>query len=118
MHAALADGQHVALVLDGPGTQQDFPVGTPGHFGERRRQDEEVDLAERTEEFGKARITSYNVCYTKLLRSAIAGATIDTSLGISGMLLWMAILTLVPGLLWALLLMSGRFVESVPDENL
>jgi MFS family permease len=50
--------------------------------------------------------------------SAIAGATIDTSLGISGMLLWMAILTLVPGLLWALLLMSGRFVESVPDENL
>ena len=58
MHAALADGQHVALVLDGPGTQQDFPVGTPGHFGKRRRQDQQVDLAERTEEFGKAQVVA------------------------------------------------------------
>jgi MFS family permease len=49
--------------------------------------------------------------------SAIVGGTIDTPLGIPGILLWMAILTLVPGLLWAMLLFTSKSVESAPNET-
>ena len=46
--------------------------------------------------------------------SAIAGGAIDSSLGISGMVWWMAALSLVPGLLWTLWLRAGKSTEPTP----
>ena len=33
MPPALRNRQHVALILDGAGTQQDLPMGAPGNLG-------------------------------------------------------------------------------------
>jgi hypothetical protein len=53
--AALSDREKVALVLDGAGAQQDFPVRAAGRLGEGGRNQDQVDRTERTVEFGKRR---------------------------------------------------------------
>lgn len=50
--------------------------------------------------------------------AAAGGWALDaTTLGISGVLWWMAGLTLIPGLLWALWVAFGEHAEPLPDEE-
>ncbi len=50
--------------------------------------------------------------------AAVTGRALDTSLGVAGVLRWMAALTLIPGVLWTLRLMLARpkYVQEAHDE--
>jgi hypothetical protein len=55
MAPALSDREQVALVLDGPGAQQDFPVGAAGRIGEGRRHHDQIDRPRARYSSGKRR---------------------------------------------------------------
>ena len=55
---ALADRQHVALVLDCPGAQQDLPVGAAGGFGKGSRNHQQVDFAQPPVQLGKTQVVA------------------------------------------------------------
>jgi hypothetical protein len=56
--SALRRGEHVALVLDRPRAQQDFPVRGARRRGERRRHDDQRAVAERAIQLGKAQVVA------------------------------------------------------------
>jgi hypothetical protein len=47
--------------------------------------------------------------------AAWVGGAVDSPLGISGTLWWMAALTVIPAILWAVWLRTGQFTEPVPE---
>ena len=54
VHAALADGGYVALVLDGPRPQEHLPVGQARAGGEGGRAESQIHWAPGAEQLGKA----------------------------------------------------------------
>jgi hypothetical protein len=58
MAAALGRSQQVALVLDGAGAQQQFPMGAARGLGKGRRQHQQVELAQGAKHFREAQIVA------------------------------------------------------------